>query len=100
MQLISREGVSDMLLRHICEVCGKEEILTSDQAYEQGGWDYPPRMGQFKVVSPRTCGSCGINGTLWWAMTMEGKQIDDLSERQLETLHRILNEPHSIAVPN
>ncbi|TDG00907.1 hypothetical protein E1757_04660 [Paenibacillus piri] len=87
-----------MLLRHICEVCGKEEILTSDQAFNQG-WDYPPKMG-FQIVSPRTCGSCGISGTLWWAMTMEGKQIADLSQQQRETLHRILNEPDSIAVPN
>ncbi|RUS44582.1 hypothetical protein ELR57_22630 [Cohnella sp. AR92] len=88
-----------MLYRHICEVCNKEAILSPDQAYNQG-WDYPPRMTKFQVVSPRTCGSCSIAGSLWWAMTMEGKQIDDLSQQQRETLHRILNEPDSITVPN
>ncbi|AIQ45739.1 hypothetical protein R70723_07440 [Paenibacillus sp. FSL R7-0273] len=88
-----------MLLSHIFEVCGKEEILTPNQAFDQG-WDYPPRMGKFQTVSPRTCGSCGVTGTLWWSITIEGKQIADLSERQLATLNRILNEPDSIAVPN
>lgn len=86
-----------MRLRYICEVCGKEEILTPEQAYDQG-WDYPPRMGQFKIVSPRTCGSCGMDGTLWAAISMEGKQPDDLTKKQLQTLERILNEPESIMV--
>lgn len=49
----------EKLLR-ICEVCGKEEVLTSDEAFEQG-WDYLPRMGAFGIVSPRTCGSCPIS---------------------------------------
>lgn len=31
-----------MLLRHICEVCGKEEILTPEQAYDQG-WEVNSR---------------------------------------------------------
>ncbi|OME71505.1 hypothetical protein BSK65_10720 [Paenibacillus odorifer] len=88
-----------MLLRHVCEVCQKEDILSADQSFIEG-WDYRPKIGSYGVVSPRTCGSCSIVGSLWWAMTIERKQIDDLSERQLETLNRILNEPHSIAVPN
>lgn len=37
--------------RHICEVCGVEEILTPAEAFDLG-WDYPPRMGQFGVVGP------------------------------------------------
>ncbi|KUP22052.1 hypothetical protein AWJ19_21315 [Paenibacillus sp. DMB5] len=86
-----------MLLRHVCEVCGKEEILTPKQAYNQG-WDYPPGMGQFKIVSPRTCGDCGINGTLWWALNMEGQQPANLNKKQLRTLERILQEPESIKV--
>jgi hypothetical protein len=88
-----------MLLRHICEVCGKEEILTPEQGHDQG-WDYPPRMGQFKIISPRTCGNCAINGTLWWAINMEGKQADSFNEKQLQTLNRILQEPESILVTN
>lgn len=88
-----------MLLRHICEVCGKDEVLTPEQAFDQG-WDYPPRMGQFQIVSPRTCGSCSINGTLWWAISAEGKQPSELDENQLRTLNRIMNEPESIMVAN
>ncbi|GMK39084.1 hypothetical protein PCCS19_21380 [Paenibacillus sp. CCS19] len=86
-----------MRLRHICEVCGKEEILTPEEGFEQG-WDYPPRMYQFKSVSPRTCGGCGIDRTLWWALIVEGKQPADLNEKQLQTLNRILHEPESIMV--
>lgn len=33
-----------MKLKHICEVCGREEILTPEEAY-RAGWDYPPKMG-------------------------------------------------------
>ncbi|WP_419885704.1 hypothetical protein [Paenibacillus sp. B-A-8] len=86
-----------MRLHHICEVCGKEEVLTPEQGHEQG-WDYPPKMGQFKIVSPRTCGSCGIDLTLWWAISVEGKEPADLDEKQLQTLERILQEPESIMV--
>jgi len=86
-----------MLLRHICEACGKEELLTSEQGFEQG-WDYPPKMGAFKVISPRTCGGCSIDKTLWWALTVEGKQATDLDEKQVQTLKRILQEPESIMV--
>lgn len=87
-----------MLLRCICEVCCKAQVLTPEQAFKKG-WDYPPTFGEFTEIFPRTCGSgtCGINGTLWWALNMEGKQLADLNAKQLETLHRILREPGSIA---
>jgi hypothetical protein len=91
------EREDNMLLRHICEVCGLVKIMSPEEGYDQG-WDYPPEMGQFKIVSPRTCGDCGINGTLWWALSVEGKQPSDLAENQLETLNRILQEPESIMV--
>lgn len=42
-------------LLHICEVCGKQELLTLNEGFEQG-WDYAPYMYPFKVISPRTCG--------------------------------------------
>lgn len=86
-----------MLLHFICEVCGTHKILQIDQAYNKG-WDYPPRLGKYKTISPRTCGECPITGTLWWAMNMEGKKIDELNERQLQTLERIAHEPESIMV--
>lgn len=85
------------LIRHICEVCGKEEILTPDEAYEKG-WDYPPRMGVFGVVSPRKCGNCGIDKTLWWAIAGDKKGIEDLTPAQIKTLERILGEPDSVFV--
>lgn len=36
----------DRKLIHICEVCGKTEIMTPEAAFNDG-WDYPPRMGPF-----------------------------------------------------
>ena len=83
-----------MRLKHICEVCGKEDTLDSEEAFELG-WDYPPRMGKFKVLSPRTCPNCTIEKTVWWALAMGGKPL----ENQIEVLIRINNEPLSI-LPN
>jgi len=85
----------DIVLRHICENCGKEQLLTSEEGYKQG-WDYPPKMGAFKIISPRTCGDCGINTTLWWEITCNKTLPDQLSERHKQTLKRILTEPESI----
>lgn len=82
-------------LRHVCEVCGKDETLTPEDAFNEG-WDYPPRMGAFAVVSSRTCGNCGIDSTLWWALMMDKKSADELTPSQLETLKRIQGEPLSI----
>lgn len=84
-----------MRLKHICEVCGCEEVLDSDEAFELG-WDYPPRSCSFGMVAARTCPKCSIDGTLWWALAMEGISIDKLSEKQAQTLSRIRNEPLSI----
>jgi len=86
---------SNMLLLHICENCNKQEVLTSEDGYKQG-WDYPPRMGAFKVISPRTCGDCGIETTLWWEITCNKTPPDQLSDKHQETLKRILTEPESI----
>lgn len=88
---------SQVKLKHICETCGKTEILTSEEGFE-AGWDYPPRIGAFGVISPRTCGDCVINTTLWWALALDKASIQDLNERQLETLKRIQSEPESILI--
>ncbi len=85
----------EMKLIHICEVCGKTEIMTPDEAFEKG-WDYPPRMGAFGVVSPRTCEYCTMNKTVWWALVSEHKTVKELSNEQLATLARIQAEPESI----
>lgn len=86
-----------MKLLHICEACGKSEVLDSDEAYRIG-WDYPPKMGEFGVISPRTCESCTVNKTLWWAIVVEKKRYEEFTDRQRETLARILGEPESVMV--
>ena len=87
---------NEQKLIHICEVCGKTEILTPEQAFNEG-WDYPPRMGMFGVVSPRTCGDCSVVGTLWMALQSgKVKSISDMSPKQRAVLERIQNEPASI----
>jgi hypothetical protein len=87
-----------MELRHICEVCGLEQVLTPEAAFD-AGWDHPPRMGAMGVISPRTCPDCPINRTVWWALAMDGYTPDMLSAAQRATVERILDEPGSIAVP-
>ena len=79
-------------LIHICEVCGKTEILTPEEAFNDG-WDYLPRMGAFGMVGPRTCGNCPINLTTWWALVSEKKAMSELSQKQIETKKRIQGEP-------
>lgn len=78
-----------------CETCGKKETLTDEQAYQQG-WDYPPFIGQWGVVSPRTCSACLIDTTAYWAIvTTKGPvDISALDERHQRTLKRIAMEPH------
>lgn len=82
-------------LIHRCETCGRTEVLDSDEAFRLG-WDYPPRMGVYGVVGPRTCPVHGIVGTVWWQLAVEHARLKDLSPEQQETLRRILNEPASI----
>jgi hypothetical protein len=84
-------------LHHICEVCGVDEILEPEAAYEVG-WDYPPKMGAFGVISPRTCPNCVVNQTLWWALQVDGFTPDMLSARQHAAFVRLTGEPDSIAV--
>ena len=92
---VKKEESKPVSLRHICENCGKDEILTSEEAFSQG-WDYPPRMGLYGIVSPRKCGSCTIDTTLWWAITCDNIPLEQLDERHRMTLKRILSEPGSI----
>lgn len=49
---------------HWCEVCGRTELLTSEEAY-RAGWDFPPKFGAWGVVSPRTCNTCPNERTVW-----------------------------------
>jgi hypothetical protein len=84
-------------LIHICEVCGTRKILTPEQAFDDG-WDYPPRIGEFGVISPRTCGDCGIEKTLYWRLITEGQgeNVYQATEEDRVLIARIQGEPASI----
>ena len=88
--------LKEQKLLHICEVCGKTQIMTPEQAFDEG-WDYPPMTGTFGTLGPRTCGDCAIADTLWWALeTRKITRTEDLTPEQRVVLERILNEPASI----
>lgn len=89
--------LSHWKLRHVCEVCDRTEILRPAEAFA-AGWDYPPRQGTFGIVGPRTCGSCPMSETVWAALMLHGRSREDLTEKQLDVLARILAEPTSIEV--
>jgi hypothetical protein len=86
---------ADIKIRHICENCGKEQLLTSEEGFNSG-WDYPPRFGEFGVVSPRTCGNCVITTTLWYEIVIKKTPVSQLSEKHLQTLWRIQSEPGNL----
>ncbi len=66
------ESMNTRSFWHYCEVCGKKEYLTAQEAYDSG-WDYPPNFGLFGMLSQRKCGDCGIDKTLWWKVTTTQK---------------------------
>lgn len=76
---------------YLCEVCGMKVNLTEQQAFDSG-WDYPPFIGIWGVVGPRTCGVCNIQQTAWWAVAVEKKTFAQLSEEKRGTILRILAE--------
>lgn len=82
---------------HICEACGKEEGLTPEEGFQKG-WDYPPRMGVFGVLSPRTCEACNVTTTLWWRLTTGAVTADTLTEADIKLVERVNHEPASILV--
>lgn len=89
--------MGEIVLQHVCEVCGVEAVLTPSEAFTRG-WDYPPRMGTFTVIGPRVCPRCPCTGTVWWAIAVDGLTLDMLSKAQRATIERILGEPGTIAV--
>jgi hypothetical protein len=74
---------------HWCEVCGLELLLTPEIAYSLG-WDFPPKMGTFGVISPRTCGACGVEGTAWFALAVHKQSMEEISEKHYATVLRIV----------
>jgi len=70
--------------------------MTPEQAFNEG-WDYPPKMGAFGIISPRTCGDCLVVDTLWMAIQSgKIKNLEDMTPKQREVFERIRNEPASI----
>ena len=90
---------ADKKLLHICEICGKTELLTPKEGFDQG-WDYAPYMYPFKIISPRTCGSCAIDETAWFAIAIQHTPYEKLTDRQKDAIIRICNEPYSILPPD
>ncbi len=84
-----------MKCRYICEVCERIEVMTPEDAYREG-WDYPPYMGDYGVVSPRLCPGCTIMKTAWAAIMFEKKGFTDLTEKQKMTIFRIKGEPQNM----
>lgn len=48
-------------------------------------------MGVWGVIPARTCPSCPMTETLWWAIT-NGLRMEDATDRQLGVSHRIQAE--------
>ena len=83
---------------HYCEVCGKKVFCTAQEAFDSG-WDYPPQLGTFGSLGPRTCGKCSITDTLWWKVQQQELPIvieKDLTAEELKTWRRIKKEPESL----
>lgn len=83
---------------HYCEVCGKKVYCTAKEAYD-AGWDYPPQMGTFGLLSPRICGGCSMESTLWWKVQQQNLPIvieKKLTKEELKTWRRIQMEPESL----
>ena len=91
----AKEKLEHKKFWHYCEVCGKKQLLTSEEAYN-AGWDYPPTIGMFGVLSPRTCGKCGMVDTVYWKLVTGGINQDKLTDEQIETIERIKGEPFNL----
>lgn len=93
------ESMNERPFWHYCEVCGKKEFITAQDAFDSG-WDYPPNMGHFGLLGPRTCGSCLLEDTLFWKINQGGGMpivIESaLAPEELVTWRRIKGEPESL----
>lgn len=83
---------------HYCEACGEKVFCTAQEAFD-AGWDYPPRIGNFGLLGPRTCGNCGLADTLFWKVQQQSIPLvieGNLTDDELVTWQRIKNEPESL----
>lgn len=83
--------------RHWCEVCGVAAVLTPLEVFN-AGWDAPPSIGAFGVLSPRTCGGCSIERTLWFRLINKQLDPDALSAHDRAVLAHIAAEPESMLI--
>ncbi len=87
-----KEETVDPVSRYECEVCGKVETLTDREAFE-AGWDYPPFIGTWGIISPRTCGDCGIEKSAYWfILKRTAEDMENIPEQHVNTIKRILAE--------
>jgi len=85
-------------MRYECEVCNKVEELSETEAFNSG-WDYPPFIGVWGIVSPRTCGDCGMQDTAWWFLTQNmGIGTNQIPENHLATIKRIAKETEYVTI--
>lgn len=93
--------MSSTLKEAICEVCGRS-VIACDQYLYDHGWDFPPKMGEFRKISPRNCGqrTCGIKKTVFWKLVTGETTPEALTADQKKTLTRIFSEPESITPEN
>lgn len=93
------ESMKNRKFWHYCEVCGKREFITAKEAFN-AGWNYPPDMGHFGLLGPRTCGNCLITDTLFWRINTGGGlpivREGELSSKELITWRRMKGEPESL----
>lgn len=95
------ESMNTRRFWHYCEVCGRKEYITAQEAFDTG-WDYPPNRGHFGLLGPRTCGRCLLKDTLFWRVNTEKKVpvpvvVDGmLTAEERITWRRIKAEPESL----
>ena len=99
MSVVESQDLMETKLVHVCEVCGKTELLTPKEAFD-AGWDYPPLMGAYAIISPRTCPDCSMEDTAWAELVLRHKTYEELSEKQKQVILRILHEPASLMPEN
>lgn len=92
------ESMNSRPFWHYCESCGAKIYCTAQEAFDNG-WDYPPRIGAFGLLGPRTCGNCTMIDTLYLKVMKQKIPIvieSNLTEEELRTWRRIKNEPESL----
>lgn len=92
------ESMNSRPFWHYCEVCGTKVFCTAQEAFD-AGWDYPPQIGFFGLLGPRTCGKCKLKDTLYFKVQQQELPIvfeKALTKKELKTWQRIKKEPESL----